>query len=92
MKYDHWRSSNICWKKMCKINWEHTKNNSYPLTDIFETLSAKGILDHAIIVSLDMVNMFPSTDNNSVIAAVKTESWLKNKFISLHKMHNRSTC
>ena len=42
------------------------------LIDIFETLNAKGIPDNAILVSFDMVNMFPSIDNNRDVAAVKS--------------------
>ena len=39
---------------------------------MFETLNAKGIPDNAILVSFDIVNMFPSIDNNRGIAAVKS--------------------
>ena len=46
-------------------------NYSYHVIDIFETLNAKGILDNAILVSFDIVNMFPSIDNNRGVAAVK---------------------
>ena len=46
-------------------------NDSYHLIDIFETLNASGIPDNAILVSFDIVNMFPSIDNNRGVAAVK---------------------
>ena len=52
---------------MCKIQ---TKiSDSYHLTDVFETLNAKGIPDNTI---LDIVNMFPTIDNNRGVAAVKS--------------------
>ena len=59
---------------MCKINENiPTKiNDSYHLIDIFETLNAKGIPDNAILVSFDIVNVFPSIDNNKSAAAVKS--------------------
>ena len=47
-------------------------NDSHHLIDIFETLNAKGIPDNAILVSFDIVNMFPSIDNNKSAAAVKS--------------------
>ena len=47
-------------------------NDSYYLIDIFEALNAKGIPDNANLVSFDIVNMFPSIDNNRSVAAVKS--------------------
>ena len=47
-------------------------SDSYRLTDLLKTLIAKFILDHAITVSFDIVNMFPSIDNNIGAAAVKS--------------------
>ena len=55
---------------MCKIQ---TKiSDSYHLIDVFETLNAKGIPDNTILVSFDIVNMFPTIDNNRGVAAVKS--------------------
>ena len=55
---------------MCKIQ---TKiSDSYHLIDAFETLNAKGIPDNTILVSFDIVNMFPTIDNNRDVAAVKS--------------------
>ena len=39
-------------------------NDSYHTTDIFETLNAKGIPDIAILVFINIANMFPSLYNN----------------------------
>ena len=47
-------------------------NDPYHLTDIFETRNPKGIPDNAILVTFDIVNMFPSIDNNRGVAAVKS--------------------
>ena len=46
-------------------------NDSYYLTDKFETLNAKGILDNTILVSFDIVNMFPSIEYNRGVAPAK---------------------
>ena len=46
-------------------------NDSYHLIDIFEALNAKGIPINAILVFFDIVNIFPSIDNNRGVAAVK---------------------
>ena len=46
-------------------------NNSYYLTDIFETLNAKGILDNAILVSFNISNMFHSIEYNRGVAPAK---------------------
>ena len=55
---------------MCKIQ---TKiSDSYHLIDAFEILNAKGIPDNTILVSFDIVNMFPTIDNNRDVAAVKS--------------------
>ena len=54
-------------------------SDSYHLIDILETMNAKGIADNAILVSFDIVNMFPSIDNNRHDAAGKKRcSWLTN--------------
>ena len=47
-------------------------NASYHVIDTSETLNAKGIPDNAILVSFDIVNMFPSIGNNRGVAAVKS--------------------
>ena len=47
-------------------------NASYHLTDISETLNAKGIPDNAVLVSFDIANMFPSIGNNRGVASVKS--------------------
>ena len=46
-------------------------NDSYDLDDKFVKLNAKGIPENAILVSFDIVNIFPSIDNNRGVAAVK---------------------
>ena len=46
-------------------------NDSYRLIDTFEILNAKVIPNDNILVSFDLVNMFPSIDNNGSAAAVK---------------------
>ena len=48
-------------------------NGSYHLIDIFEAWNAKGIPDHGILVSFDIVNMFPSIDNTRGVAAVRSD-------------------
>ena len=54
-------------------------NGSYHLIDILETMNAKGIADNAILVSFDILNMFPSIGNNRHVAAGKKHwSWLTN--------------
>ena len=52
-------------------------NDSYHWKDISETLNAKAIPDNAILLSFDIVNMFPSIGNNRVVVAVKSvlNSW-----------------
>ena len=47
------------------------KHDSYHLTDIFETLNAKGIPDNAILVSFDISNMFPSLEIIEVLLLQK---------------------
>ena len=48
-------------------------NGSYHPIDIFEARNAKGIPDHGILVSFDIVNMFPSIDNTRGVAAVRSD-------------------
>ena len=48
-------------------------NGSYHLIDIFEAWNAKGIPDHGILVSFDIVNMFPSIANTRGVAAVRSD-------------------
>ena len=41
------------------------------LLDIIDELNSEMILDNTILVSFDIVNMYPSIDNDRGIAAVK---------------------
>ena len=60
-------------KRCAKLNENiPTKiNDSYHLTDIFETLNAKGIPDNAFLVSFDISNMFPNLEIIEVLLLQK---------------------
>ena len=41
------------------------------MLDIIDNLNDSNLLDNSVLVSFDVVNMFPSTENESGIKAVK---------------------
>ena len=55
---------------MEKLSTKLTENiptktkDSYHRTDIFETMNGKSIPDNVILLSFDIINMFPSTDSD----------------------------